>query len=187
MIFTPLGLSSPGRPGPCRIDLVAIADDRGFFARSLCVDEFAAHGLPTGWVQANTSFNNRAGILRGLHFQREPAAEAKLVRCIHGAIFDVVVDVRAGSPDFGRWISLTLTAANRSTLYIPAGFAHGFQALEPETELLYLHDTMFAPSQQAGLNALDPELGIPWPLEVIGLSARDEALPGLSQMEPMQL
>lgn len=187
MIFTPLGFSAAGLAGPYRIDLARIEDDRGFFARAFCVEEFASHGLPTQLVQANISFNRRAGIVRGLHFQREPSLEAKLVRCIRGAIFDVIVDVRAGSPHFGRWISIELTSVNRSMLYVPAGFAHGFQVLEPETELLYLHDTMFDPSRQAGLNALDPVLGIAWPFDVIGRSERDEALPRLFDMEPVRL
>ncbi|SDG78998.1 dTDP-4-dehydrorhamnose 3,5-epimerase [Bosea robiniae] len=186
MIFSPLGFSAAGLADACRIELERLEDDRGFFARAFCMEEFAAQGLPTHWVQANISYNRQAGTLRGLHYQSAPSIEAKIVRCIRGAIFDVIVDIRADSPHFGRWIGLELTAANRSMVYVPAGFAHGFQALEPDTELLYLHDTMFDPLRQAGLNALDPALGISWPLGVTGLSARDASLPNLSDLKPLR-
>lgn len=186
MIFTPLGFSAEGFGDACRIEIERREDERGFFARALCVEEFGAHGLPTQWRQANISYNARAGTLRGMHFQREPAPEAKLVRCVRGAIIDVILDVRAGSPHFGHWASLELNADNRSMLFIPTGFAHGFQALEPDTELLYLHDAMFDASCQGGVNALDPALGITWPLDVVGLSARDAALPVLSELEPLR-
>lgn len=186
MIFTTLDFSCYGLGDACRIELDRRVDDRGFFARALCVDEFAANGLPTHWPQANLSFNARAGTLRGLHFQREPSLEAKLVRCVRGAIFDVIMDVRAGSPHFGKWRAFELNADNRSMLFIPRGFAHGFQALEPDTELLYLHDTPFDARCQGGVNALDPALGIPWPLDVVGLSERDASLPLLADLEPLQ-
>jgi dTDP-4-dehydrorhamnose 3,5-epimerase len=186
MIFSPLGFSSSGFCDAWRIELERRVDERGFFARALCIEEFAAHGLPTRWPQANISYNVRAGTLRGLHFQREPSLEAKLVRCVHGAIFDVIVDLRAGSPFFGKWQGLELNAANRSMLFIPKGFAHGFQALESDSELLYLHDTMFDASCQGGVNALDPLLGISWPLNIVGLSERDASLPTLSALEPLR-
>lgn len=186
MIFTPLGFSADDMTDAYRIDLERREDERGFFARAFCTKEFAAHDLPTHWVQANISYNRQAGTLRGLHYQTAPSVEAKLVRCIRGAIFDVLVDIRAGSPHFGRWTGLELTAVNRSMVYVPAGFAHGFQALEPDTELLYLHDTMFDPLRQAGLNALDPALGISWPLDVTGLSVRDTSLPHLSDLKPLR-
>lgn len=185
MIFTPLGFSADGFGDACRIEIERREDERGFFARALCVEELGDHGIPVQWLQANISYNARAGTLRGLHFQREPSPEAKIVRCVRGAIFDVIVDVRAGSPHFGTWRNVDLSADNRSMLFIPAGFAHGFQALEPDTELLYLHNAMFDPSCQGGVNALDPALGISWPLEVVGLSARDAALPALSALEPL--
>jgi dTDP-4-dehydrorhamnose 3,5-epimerase len=180
MIFTPLALS-----GACQIDPEKREDERGFFARAMCVEEFASHGLVSTWVQANISSNIRAGTLRGMHFQRGPSAEAKLVRCIRGAILDVIVDLRAGSPDFGRWVAVELNAENRSALYVPPGFAHGFQTLEPDTELLYLHSAPFDAAREGGLNALDPRLGISWPLEIVGRSARDAALPALDDTEPL--
>jgi dTDP-4-dehydrorhamnose 3,5-epimerase len=194
MIFTPLThggtatLGDPGLPagGPIRIELERHEDARGFFARALCAEEFATHGLPAQWPQANLSFNTAAGTVRGLHFQRAPAAEAKLVRCIRGAIFDVIIDLRAGSPAYGQWVSAEIDAGNRSMIYVPAGFGHGFQTLEPDTELLYFHDAMFSASHQGGLNALDPALGIPWPRDVVGLSPRDAALPALSDLEPLR-
>lgn len=186
MIFTPLGFSADGYGDACRVELERRSDDRGFFARAFCVAEFAAHGLPTRWLQANVSYNAGAGTLRGLHFQRAPSAEAKLVRCVAGSIFDVIVDLRAGSPHFGRWTSLVLSAAERDAVYVPAGFGHGFQALEPDTELLYLHDAMFDPACQGGVNALDPALGIAWPLAVAGMSERDASLPALSDLEPLR-
>lgn len=182
MIFTPLGIADA-----LRIELERREDERGFFARALCAGEFADHGLPTNWVQTNISFNAKAGTMRGMHFQRPPAVEAKLVRCIHGALFDVIVDLRHDSPDYGRWVSAELNAANRSMLYVPAGFAHGFQTLEPDTELLYFHNAMFDASCQGGLHALDPALGIPWPRDAVGLSARDAALPTLSELDPLRL
>jgi dTDP-4-dehydrorhamnose 3,5-epimerase len=186
MIFTPLGFSADGFSDACRIEFERRVDARGFFARALCSDEFAAHRLPTRWPQANISYNASSGTVRGLHFQREPSPEAKLVRCIRGAIFDVIVDVRAGSPHFGTWRAFELNAENRSMLFIPRGFAHGFQALEPDTELLYFHDTPFDAPCQGGVNALDPALGIPWPLDVLGLSERDASLPALADLEPLQ-
>lgn len=180
MIFTPLALE-----GACRIELERREDERGFFARAFCAEEFAAHGLARAWPQSNISFNIRAGTLRGMHFQRGPAAEAKLVRCIHGAIYDVIVDLRDGSPDFGRWIGIRLDAAGRDALYVPPGFAHGFQTLEPDTELLYLHSAPFDAAREGGLDALDPRLGISWPLDIVGRSARDAALPALDELEPL--
>lgn len=187
MLFTPLGFAENGLSDAFRIDLERREDERGFFARAACAREFEAHGLPVNWVQMNLSFNTRAGTLRGLHFQRAPAAEGKIVRCIRGAIFDVIVDLRAASPRRGQWTGARLDAENRSALYVPPGFAHGFQTLEPDTELLYLHDTFFDASHEGGLNALDSRLGIPWPLEIVGRSARDASLPGLDEMEPTGL
>lgn len=180
MIFTGLPL-----PGAFRIDLDRREDDRGFFARLFCAREFAAHGLATVWVQANTSFSRAEGTLRGLHFQRPPMAEAKLVRCVRGAIFDVIVDLRAGSETFGRWTSLILDDESRAMVYVPPGFAHGFQTLAPDTELLYFHSEFHSPDHEGGLAHDDPRLGIPWPRAVTGLSPRDAGFPGLDRLEPM--
>jgi dTDP-4-dehydrorhamnose 3,5-epimerase len=181
MIFTPLPLA-----GAFRIDLDRREDPRGFFARLFCAQEFADHGLVTTWLQCNTSFSRAEGTLRGLHFQRPPMAEAKMVRCLKGAIFDVMVDLRAGSATFGQWTALELTEENRSMAYIPEGFAHGFQTLSPETELLYFHSQVYSPAHEGGLRHDDPRLAIPWPRPVADLSPRDAAHPGLDTLEPIR-
>jgi dTDP-4-dehydrorhamnose 3,5-epimerase len=175
MIFTPLPLA-----GAFRIDLDRREDARGFFARLFCAEEFADHGLTTTWLQCNTSFSQAEGTLRGLHFQRPPMSEAKMVRCLKGAIFDVIVDLRPGSPSFGQWTALELTAENRSMAYVPEGFAHGFQVLEKESELLYLHSEQYSPQQEDGLSPLDPRLSIPWPLPIAEMSDRDRGFPILT-------
>ncbi len=180
MIFTPLPLA-----GAFRIDLDRREDARGFFARLFCAKEFANHGLTTTWVQCNTSLSRTEGTLRGLHFQRPPMAEVKMVRCLKGAIFDVMVDLRAGSSSFGHWTALELTAENRSMAYIPEGFAHGFQTLSPETELLYFHSQVYSPAHECGLRHDDPRLGIQWPRPVADLSSRDAEHPGLDTLEPI--
>lgn len=182
MIFTPLSL-----PGACRVDLERRGDARGFFARVFCADEFAAHGLNTDWVQMNTSLSRRAGTLRGLHFQRPPAAEAKLVRCLRGAIYDVIVDLRAGSDSYGRWQAVELTAKGRAMLYVPQGFAHGFQTLASDTELLYMHSARYSPDHEGGLHHADPALAVDWPRDVTDLSARDQSFPKLADLEPIRL
>src|SRR4030095_7661005 len=125
------------RMGVVVIELERHEDERGFFARSFCADEFAAHGLSARVAQCNISFNRRRGTVRGLHFQRPPHAEAKLVRCTAGAIYDVAVDLRSASPTFCRYVGVELTARNRRMVYVPPGFAHGFQTLEDESEVLY--------------------------------------------------
>ncbi|MBI1172827.1 dTDP-4-dehydrorhamnose 3,5-epimerase [bacterium] len=181
MIFTPLPLS-----GAFRIDLDRRADDRGFFARLFCAREFAAQGLPDRWVQINNSFSRARGTLRGLHFQRPPMAEVKMVRCLQGAVLDVIVDLRAGSPTYGQWTSVKLDAESRAMILVPEGFAHGFQTLRPDTELLYLHSQFYSPEHEGGLAHDDPRLAIPWPLEVTGLSPRDAAFPTLDALEPIR-
>lgn len=180
MIFTPLAIA-----GAFRIDLDRREDSRGFFARLYCETEFAAHGLALRWVQCNTSYTRAAGSVRGLHFQRPPMAETKLIRCLHGAVFDVLVDLRAGSATFGQWHGLELSAENRSMVLIPEGCAHGFQTLRADTELLYFHSQFYSPAHEGGLRHDDPDLGIRWPRPVADISARDAALPGLNQLEPL--
>lgn len=180
MIFTPLPIA-----GAFRVDLDRRADARGFFARLYCAQEFAAHGLGTQWVQMNTSLSHRTGTLRGLHFQRPPAAEAKLVRCLRGAIFDVLVDLRAGSPTYGHWHAEELTHTNRAMLYIPEGCAHGFQTLMPDTELLYMHSAAYSPAHEGGLHHADPSLAIAWPRPIADLSDRDHRFPMLKDLEPI--
>lgn len=152
-------------------------DERGFFARTWCRDEFEAHGLDPGLAQASLSYNRRAGTVRGLHFQRPPHEEVKLVRCTRGAIFDVVVDLRSGSPTEGHWQGFELSARNGLSLYVPKGFAHGFQTLVPETDVLYLISTPQAPEAAAGVRFDDPAIGVEWPMPIAVISDRDRAWP----------
>ena len=155
------------------------ADERGLFARLFDQDAFRAHGLPVEFVQTSTSFNERRGTLRGLHYQAAPHAEAKLVRCTAGAIFDVIVDVRDGSPSFGRWQSFELSGANRFTLFIPPGFAHGFETLSEGAEIFYQMTRAHVPEAERGVVWNDPDLAIAWPLAPAVISPRDSALPKL--------
>lgn len=180
MIFTPLPLA-----GAYRIDPERIGDDRGFFSRIFCTEEFAARGLASRWVQMNTSYSARKGTLRGLHFQRPPAAEAKLVRCLCGAMFDVLVDLRKNSDSFGRWTAVELTAREGAMVYLPEGVAHGFQTLTADTEVLYCHSAAYSRDHEAGLRYDDESVGIDWPLAVAEISARDRSHPPLSALEPI--
>jgi dTDP-4-dehydrorhamnose 3,5-epimerase len=180
MIFRPLSLD-----GAFAVDLDRREDARGFFARVFCAQEFADHGLAVAWMQCNTSFTKAKGALRGLHFQRPPMAEAKLVKCLRGAVFDVIVDLRGQSPTYGRWTSLELSAENRTMAYVPPGFAHGFQTLVPDSELLYFHSQVYSPAYEGGLRYDDAGLSISWPLPVTDLSPRDAAHPDLKMLEPL--
>jgi len=158
-----------------------IEDERGFFARAYCADEFAAHGLEHGFVQCNISFNRRAGTLRGMHFQAEPHGEAKLVRCTAGALFDVIVDLRTDSPTRLRWFGTRLDAQSRAMLFVPRGFAHGFQTLTDDTEVFYQMSTRHEAAAARGLRWDDPALGIRWPLPDPILSPRDRTYPLLGE------
>src|SRR5262249_37299850 len=145
-----------------------------------CLDEFADHGLNTTWVQCNVSYNRRAGTLRGLHYQADPRPEIKLVRCTRGAAFDVIADVRPASPTYGRWFAAELTAENRRALYVPAGFAHGFQTLSDDAELFYQMSERYHPELARGVRWDDRALGVAWPdCAARVISPRDQALPGL--------
>ena len=155
-------------------------DERGYFARSFCEDEFAAHGLPTRFPQSNVSYNARAGTLRGLHWQDDPFPEGKLIRCVRGAAFDVAVDIRPGSSTRGRWVCAELTAANGDALFIPPGFAHGFQALHEGTELFYMMTESYRDGLARGLRWNDPTLAIAWPIPAPLVSPRDAGLPLLT-------
>lgn len=172
MQFRPLSIA-----GAMVVDVERREDPRGFFARSFCCDEFAAHGLPPVFVQCNISWNARRGTLRGMHFQRAPSREGKLVRCTAGAILDVVVDLRPDSPTYRRWEGVELTAANRRALYIPPGLAHGFQTLADDTEVFYQMTDMFAPDLADGVRWNDPAFGIEWPIADPIMSERDAAYP----------
>lgn len=140
-------------------------DERGWFARACCMEEFSAQGLDAGFVQCSSSFNLRRGTLRGMHYQSAPHEEAKLVRCIRGAIYDVALDLRAGSPTFRQWVAVELTADNGRALYIPKGCAHGFQTLADNTEVFYQISTPFHPGCARGVRWNDPAFGIEWPAE----------------------
>jgi dTDP-4-dehydrorhamnose 3,5-epimerase len=148
-------------------------DERGFFARSFCAQEFAAHGLPTEAVQASISFNARAGTIRGMHFQWPPSKEAKLVRCVRGRICDVLLDLRPDSASYLQHVALTLDEENRDAVFIPHGIAHGFQTLADSTEVLYQMNDYFAPDLAVGVRWNDPAFGIAWPRETTVISERD--------------
>jgi len=172
LIFTPTPL-----PGIFVIELERREDDRGFFARSFCQHEFAERGLNPRIAQCNVSFNVKRGTLRGMHFQAAPHAEAKVVRCTQGAVWDVVVDLRPGSPTFKRWHGLELSAANRRALYVSEGLAHGFQTLTDDSELLYLMSEFYEPAAARGVRWDDPAFRIAWPLADPRVSERDRTFP----------
>jgi len=155
------------------VELEAIADERGFFARSFCAQEFEAQGLERCVAQCNVSYNRQRGTLRGMHFQRTPHAEAKLVRCTRGAIYDVIIDLRPESATFRRWIAAELTADNRLALYVPRGFAHGFQTLANDSEVFYQMSEFYVPDAASGVRWNDPAFAIAWPVANPILSARD--------------
>jgi dTDP-4-dehydrorhamnose 3,5-epimerase len=160
------------------------SDQRGWFARTFCAEEFGDLGLTAQFAQCSTSFNAKRGTLRGLHYQAAPAAEAKLVRCVQGALFDVAVDIRPESPTFGQWYGTALTAANGNMLYIPEGCAHGFQTLVDDTEVFYQISVPYAPELSRGISWDDPEIGIDWPIEEAILSDRDRSQPGFAISAP---
>lgn len=176
MIFTETPLAEAVLIGPERRE-----DERGYFARTFCVEEFAANGLPTTVQQCNSSFNRRRGTVRGLHFQRAPMAEPKLVRCTRGAIFDVIVDLRPGSATYCQWYASELSAGNGQALFVPAGFAHGFQSLADESEVFYQMFAAYSPEHADGVRWDDPAFGIGWPLPVTMITERDRAFPLLME------
>lgn len=159
--------------GLVEISLKPHTDDRGFFMRTFDRDEFRIHGLQREWVQENHSRSERKGIIRGLHFQVEPYAETKLVRCIRGEIFDVAVDLRKGSETFGRWQGIVLSEENRKMFFIPRGFAHGFCTLTDISEVVYKVDNYYSKEHERGLIWNDPDIGIDWPVKEPILSAKD--------------
>jgi len=165
------------------IEMESVTDDRGYFARSFCVDEFARQGLDTQFVQSNVSFNLEAGTLRGMHYQIEPHAETKLVRCSRGAIFDVIVDIRPDSPTLGQWFAMELSHENLKMMYVPKGFAHGFQSLLPDTEVSYQMSDAYELTAGRGFRFDEPEIGIPGPLAVTQISDRDRHLPLWSERD----
>ena len=156
-------------------------DERGFFARTWCQREFSEHGLNPRLVQCSASFTRRKGTLRGMHYQAEPHQEAKCVRCIRGAIYDVAIDLRPASPTFKHWVALELTADNRRMLYIPEGMAHGFLTLEDDTEIAYMMSEIYALQCARGVRWNDPAFGVEWPFSVTVISERDASYPDFAQ------
>ena len=148
-------------------------DSRGWFARTYCKNEFAQINHTQEWVQMNHSYSATKGTLRGMHFQKYPHSEIKLVRCISGAIYDVIVDLRKDSETYLKWLGVELNAQNKKQLYIPEGFAHGFQTLTQDAEVIYLHSKYYAKDSEEGLRYNDPLLNIVWPLTISEVSARD--------------
>jgi dTDP-4-dehydrorhamnose 3,5-epimerase len=162
-------------------------DARGWFAETWSRKSLAAAGIEADFVQDNQAFNARRGTLRGLHFQRAPHPQAKLVRVLKGAIYDVAVDIRDGSPSFGRWVAAELTAERGEQLFVPRGFAHGYCTLSDDCELFYKVDGLYAPETEGGLIWNDPDLAIPWPLQGEPvLSDKDKLLPTLAQLGPVR-
>ncbi len=159
-------------------------DDRGSFARVWCQREFADQGLATGFVQGNTAVTRHRGTVRGMHLQLPPHGEAKLVRCLRGAVWDVVVDLRPSSPTFLQWEGVELSLENRKMLYVPEGCAHGYQALADDSEVFYLVSAFYAPEAERGIRPDDPALGVEWPLPVEGLSPKDRTWPDFDPAAP---
>lgn len=155
------------------VDLERREDNRGFFARTWCQHEFEQQGLVARIAQANMSYNHTKGTLRGMHFQNAPYAETKLVRAVRGAIYDVIVDLRPDSPTYKRWIGVELTADNRRALFVPEGFAHGFQTLEDNTDVIYQVSAFYTPGAEGGLRYNDPTFAIHWPLPVTLITDKD--------------
>lgn len=172
MKFTDIGIA-----GAVVIEPERLADQRGFFARTWCEEEFAAHGLSNKLVQCSISFNRRRGTVRGMHYQTPPHAEAKLIRCTMGAIYDAIVDLRADSPSYLKSFGIELSQENRTMLYVPEGCAHGFQTLADDTEVFYQMSEVFVPGCSAGHRWNDAAFGIAWPLDVSVISERDRTYP----------
>jgi dTDP-4-dehydrorhamnose 3,5-epimerase len=168
MIFTETPLT-----GAFLIDLEKRGDERGFFARAFCEREFAEHGLPSRFVQVNNSLSAEKGTLRGMHYQLAPKAETKLVRCIRGALYDVILDLRSDSPTFGQSFGAELSAENRRMMVVPKGFGHGFITLADDTEAFYFVDEFYAPELERGVRWDDPRFAISWPLAPVVLSDKD--------------
>ncbi|HEY2589101.1 MAG TPA: dTDP-4-dehydrorhamnose 3,5-epimerase [Tepidisphaeraceae bacterium] len=161
-------------PGAYLIELEKKGDDRGFFARAFCEREFGAHRLSSRFVQVNNSLSAQTGTLRGMHYQTSPKGETKLVRCIKGGLYDVILDLRKNSPTFGKSFGAELTAENRRMMYVPKGFAHGFITTEPNTEAFYFVDEFYAPEHERGVRWNDPAFDIAWPAQPVVLSDKDK-------------
>lgn len=176
MVFTPTPLE-----GAYIIELERFTDERGFFARSFCQTEFSAHGLNPRVAQCNVSFNRRRGMLRGMHIQVAPFGEVKLVRCTRGSIYDVIIDLRPDSPTFRRHFCEELTASNGKQMYVPEGFAHGFQTLEDDSEVFYQMSQFYEPDYGRGVRWNDPAFGIQWPVADPIMIHRDRNYPDFTE------
>ncbi|MBF0304264.1 MAG: dTDP-4-dehydrorhamnose 3,5-epimerase [Alphaproteobacteria bacterium] len=163
------------------IDIEKRGDDRGFFARVFCANEFAAQGLETRFVQGNTSLSTTRHTLRGMHFQRPPHEEVKVVRCTRGAIWDAIIDLRPASPTFGRGFGAELTAATGRMMYVPRGFAHGFLSLTEDAEVLYLVSDAYTPGAEGGIRWNDPRFALDWPAAPASISPKDESWPDFDE------
>ncbi len=178
MIFTERELA-----GVWEIDPVVHGDSRGFFLESFSAREMEERGLPANFVQDNHAFSRAAGVLRGLHYQKPPCAQSKLVRVVRGSVFDVVVDLRRKSATYGKWLGITLSADNKKMLFVPKGFAHGYCTTAPDTEFLYKVDAFYSPHHDAGIRWNDGDLGVVWPLSDAQVSEKDGTLPFLKDIE----
>lgn len=163
--------------GACLIELDKKSDERGFFARCFCTKEFETNGLEKSFIQVNNSLSHQKGTLRGIHYQLAPKGEVKLVRCIKGALYDVIVDLRPESPTFKKWFGAELTQENRKMMYVPKGFGHAFLTLMDDTEALYLVSECYSPEHERGLRYDDPELQITWPINPKVISEKDRKHP----------
>lgn len=164
-------------PGAYIIEVDRRVDARGFFARIWCSDEFSTHGLKTDLVQCNLSWSERRGTLRGMHYQTEPFRETKLVRCVRGAIFDAIIDLRTDSSTFKQWFGVELTAESRAAIYVPEGFAHGVQTLTDDTEIVYFVTAPYSAEHESGVRWNDPTFGIEWPVRDAIVSEKDAQIP----------
>lgn len=172
MIFTKTNLE-----GAFVIDIEKKEDDRGFFARAFCANEFSTNNLDSKFVQANTSFNYKKGTLRGMHFQKSPYEEDKLVRCTKGSIIDAIIDLRKDSPTYKKWFGVELSEENRKSLYVPKGFAHGYMTLKDNTEVTYLVTQFYTPEADSGIKYNDPAFNIEWPMTPVVISEKDSNHP----------
>jgi dTDP-4-dehydrorhamnose 3,5-epimerase len=179
VIFIPTALS-----GALVIEPEPASDSRGLFARTWCRRELAAQGLDTELAQCSTSFNKRKGTLRGMHYQAAPFAETKIVRCTRGAIHDVIIDLRPDSPTYTQHVAVVLTAEDRKALYVPKGFAHGFQTLEDDTEVFYQISEFYSPEHSRGVRWDDPAFAIVWPADEPTMSERDRRYPDFRPQRP---
>jgi dTDP-4-dehydrorhamnose 3,5-epimerase len=164
-------------PGAYLIELEKIEDERGFFARAWCRKELETHGLASSPAQMNLSRTKLRGTIRGLHYQAPPHAETKLLHCVRGSIYDVIIDLRPDSPSYNEWMAIELTSSEHRMLYVPKGFAHGFQALEDDVEVLYVVSEFYSPGNERGIRYNDPAFNICWPLDVRSVSEKDRRWP----------